>query len=386
MGVVAAGWCLVAVMLANGIGALLLTRWNRKGMASYAPMARTGPNPQLIIPATGPLERLEELRAAILAQSRAPASTTFAVESRADPAFARIRAVFTESVTVVAGKASGGSQKTRNQAAALRAVPPGDCIVLADADILPQPSWLDHLVQPIANNRADIVTGYRWPIPTDAGPATLIGTWIDRGIAGLVKAADGRLLWGGSIAISRTAAAALDLPDLLERAITDDLAIAEAARGARLRTLFRGAVLVETPFGHGFRSLHAFGKRQYQLVRLYAPLFWWLALGITALNLVGTVTVLLLAMRSWIGTAAWAASVALALANARERRMQARAAGIVRTWNGTERLLLLLALVLPVVHLYHLVLIASGASVRTVRWGRYRYRLRNKHVVAVHEQ
>lgn len=376
-------WLLAGVAVANGIGAILLCRWVRSGMTSYASFGTPDLRPQLIVPATGPLDNLEQLRAALDTQDGPPASIAFAVESRLDPAFARIRHVFPDSPVIVAGQATVGSQKTRNQAAAIRTLPPGDCMVLADADILPRPRWLAQLIQPIATDRADIVSGYRWPVPTDAGAATLIGTWIDRSIASLTKAAGSRLIWGGSIALSGAAAATIDLPTVLETAITDDLALGEAARAAGLRTLFRSAVLVPTPFAHDFRSLYAFGKRQYQLVRLYNPGFWGLACAITTLNLVGTTAILLLAVRTWAGVGAWAATVLLALIGSYQWRLQARAAEIRPTWGRPERLLPLLSFVLPVVHFCHLAMILGGSKLNRIEWGRHSYRLRGKKVVRI---
>lgn len=380
-------WLLVAIAIGNGLVAFALALAMRRRVAAAAPPGPLATRPHLVIPATGRLERLEQLRAALLAQQTPPATIAFAVESCADPAFARIAAIFGDGAVpwsiTVAGEATRGVQKCRNQAQALRSLPRDASVVLADADIMPQPHWLGHLLRPIEHRRADLVTGYRWPLPDDARLATVLGTWIDRGVAGLTKAAGDRLLWGGSIAIAPRALKVLDLPQVLEPAISDDLALAAAARAHGLRSLVRGTVLVPTPFAHDFRSLFAFGKRQYQIVLVYVPGKWAAALGVTLLNLAGSVAAPALAAASPIGLPAWLALAGVALASAAGRRAQARAAGIQAGWNRAERRLLLLPLVLPLVHLCHLAVILAALDRRTMRWGSYLYRLRGRRVVGI---
>lgn len=380
-------WLLAAAALANGLVSLGLLAAIRRGVAISALPRSVTIRPQLVIPVTGPLPDLGSLRAALEAQTVSLAGLTFAVESDIDPAFARVADVFAGSVLpwqrVVAGRARACAQKNRNLAAALRSLPAGSCIVLADADIVPQPHWLALLLSPIERGTADLVSGYRWPLPRDAHWATLLGTWLDRGVAALAKGANGRMLWGGSIAIAAPAAQRIDLPVLLEQAVTDDLALATAARAIGLRCLLRGAVLVPTPFAHGPHSLFAFGCRQYQLVRLYLPGQWWIALILALVNAGGSIAALILAARAWVGAGAWLALTATALSNALARRNQAQAAGISPGWGKAERRLLLLAAALPLVHLAHLAMIAAAADTRTIRWGRYRYRMAGRQVTRI---
>ena len=68
---------------------------------------------------------------------------------------------------VVAGLSPLRSQKCTNLLAALAQLDADDAyVVLLDADIRPQPWWLAMLVAPLAAGRADLVNGYRWPVPT----------------------------------------------------------------------------------------------------------------------------------------------------------------------------------------------------------------------------
>ena len=382
LGAMAAAW----LALGAGLAAYGFARMRRRRVP---PPAQPGAaaHPTVVFPATGPLPGLERLRDALASQSVAPAAVIFAVEQPSDPAFARIGAVFAgfpaPVEVLVAGEAGGGGQKSRNLAQALdHPLARQGHLVLADADIAPTSDWLANLIRPLEVDFADIVTGYRWPIPGDGRPATLIGTWIDRGIASLPKPV-GNLVWGGSVALTAATAARIGLADHLRREISDDLMLAKLARAKGLRVLFRGSVLLATPFAHDGRSLFEWGKRQYQMTRLYAPGIWASAAGITTVNLAGSVAMLALAARSPAWLAGYGALVLLALASDRERRGQARAAGIEVVATDQERALRGLALGLPLIHLVHLAAIAASLDGRTIRWGHCVYRMQGRRVVGI---
>ncbi|MFZ2869736.1 glycosyltransferase, partial [Zavarzinia sp.] len=330
---------------------------------------------------------LERLMAALSAQSCRPRAVVFTVESVDDPAHGRIAALAAPLPVsvVVAGETVAGSQKCRNLAAALRLHgEDAPFIVLADADIEPPRDWLAHLLRPLARGAADIVTGYRWPVPGDAGLATILGTWADRAVAGLPKPNRGWLTWGGSLALKRDVVRTLDLPALFEREISDDLALAGAARRAGLKIIFRGAVLVPTPFRHSLASLLGFGRRQYQMFLLYQPWLWaWAGLTL-ALNLFGSVSLWLLALRGGWGLVAFGLGAGIvALADGQRRRL-ARRAGIASTGQRmAERASRLLPLVLPLVHGVNLLAFLLSLDRRRVVWGHCTYRLRAGRVVAI---
>ncbi|PWR19729.1 glycosyltransferase family 2 protein [Zavarzinia compransoris] len=378
-----------------GLGSGATALWAARRMRRRMPRLDEAVTAQavVIIPATGPLPGLEALMAALGRQTCRPRAVVFAVESELDPAFARLAGLPGAGAgaglpvaVVIAGEAVAGGQKGRNLAAALRAHG-GDApfIVLADADIVPPPDWLAHLLRPLSRGAAEIVTGYRWPVPGDARPATVLGTWIDRGVAGLPKPNRGWLVWGGSVALTPAVAGRLSLADLLEREISDDLALATAARAAGLRILFRGAVLVPTPFGHSLSSLLAFGRRQYQMFILYQPWLWAWAGATVALNLFGSLSLAWLAVAGGpAGAAAFALSVLLAALGDRERRRLAAAAGIAGTGDRrAEAALRLVPLVLPLVHLLHLAAVVGSLRRGRVAWGHCVYRMRGRQVLSV---
>ncbi len=147
----------------------------------------------------------------------------------------------------MAGEAFGGGQKSRNLAQALdHPLARHGHLVLADVDIAPMSDWLANLTRPLEVDFADIVTGYRWPIPGDRRPATLLGSCIDLGIESL-PTPGGSLVWGGSVALTAATALRIDLAGHLRREISDDLTLAKLAHASGLRVLFRGSVLLGTP-------------------------------------------------------------------------------------------------------------------------------------------
>lgn len=373
--------------LGNGAAAYGFARARRRRVPPPPTPGTVTLRPTVVFAATGPLPDLEGLRDALSAQSVQPSAVLFAVESRSDPAFRRVAAVFTGFSSpvqlVVAGEATTCGQKSRNLAHALsHPLARNGPLVLADVDIAPTPAWLANLMRPLEVGFADIITGYRWPIPEDGRLATLVGSWIDRGVAALPKPS-GSVIWGGSVALSAATANRIGLAGHLLHEVSDDLMLAELARAQGLRVLFRGSVLLPTPFAHDWRSLLGWGKRQYQMTRLYAPGIWALAAAITAVNLAGSVATLGLAMMSPGWLAGYAALVLLALGTDRERRGQARAAGIAIEAGPQEAALRWLALGLPLIHLAHLAAITAALDGRTIRWAHCVYRMRGRRVVGI---
>ncbi len=207
----------------------------------------------LVLPATGALPGIEDLLAALTAQSLRPRRLIVSVEAREDPAYPRVAALAERYPElnvelVVAGLSPLRSQKCTNLLAALAQLDADDAyIVLLDADIRPQPWWLAMLVAPLAAGRADLVNGYRWPVPTRMSLGTVLVTAIDRAVAVLPRVRWTRSAWGGSLAFTRNALAALDLPNTIGHALTEDLPIGDRAAQTGLRVLTRRAIRPPTP-------------------------------------------------------------------------------------------------------------------------------------------
>jgi hypothetical protein len=262
------------------------------------PDDRPAVNVTLVLPATGALPGLEDLLAALTAQSLKPHRLMVVVESTADPAYSRVAAVGErcpqlDIELIVAGLSPLRGQKCTNLLAALPQLRDDDThLVLLDADIRPQPWWLAGLTGPLAAGRADVVNGYRWPVPTALTLASALAAGIDRAIAVLPRLSSTRTIWGGSLAVSRRALAALDLPNTIGRTLTEDLPIGDRAAAAGLRVLTRRAIRPPTPIGGGIADLWRFGRRQYQLIRLYRPGLWCFAAFVVTTDLAARLVLL----------------------------------------------------------------------------------------------
>jgi hypothetical protein len=252
----------------------------------------------LVLPATGALPGLEDLFVALTAQSLRPRRLIVSVEAHEDPAYRRVAALAEQFPQlnvelVVAGLSPLRSQKCTNLLAALAQLEPDEeYIVLLDADIRPQPWWLAMLVAPLAAGRADLVNGYRWPVPTRISLGSVLVAAIDRAVAVLPRVRWTRQAWGGSLAFTRNALAALDLPNTIGHALTEDLPIGDRAARNGLRVLTRRAIRPPTPLAGSFLDVWRFARRQYQLIRLYRPALWSFAAFVVTTDLAARIALL----------------------------------------------------------------------------------------------
>jgi hypothetical protein len=148
------------------------------------------------------------------------------------------------------------------------------------------------LVAPLAAGRADLVNGYRWPVPTRISLGTVLVAAIDRAIAVLPRVRWTRQAWGGSLAFTRDALAALDLPNTIGHALTEDLPIGDRAVRTGLRILTRRAIRPPTPLAGNLRDVWRFARRQYQLIRLYRPRLWSFAAFVVTTDLAARIALL----------------------------------------------------------------------------------------------
>ena len=347
------------------------------------------PNPTLIVPLTGSVPGLEGLIDRLNRQTQPMERLIVSVESTADPAHERVRAIgpharFPVDI-VIAGTNDRRGQKCTNLIVAVRALAPKDRIVVfLDGDIQPQDWWLSTLIRPLAADRADAVSGYRWPVGAlGLIPAIIAG--LDRVIALLPGWRIGKLVWGGSVALRREALDAIDIPGLYDRVLSDDLTMGRAVHEGALRFVRRRALLLPTPMHDGAASAARFGVRQYRIMGAYRPwtvaggfavILWriaiWSFLAVSAVSsVIAALTIALIAL--------------LCLAKWRVRHMigarldasdAPRAAGLQA----------LVAVLQPAVDAIHLGIIATALSSRRVDWGHVSYDLRGPQDVAVLER
>ena len=364
--------------------------------AAFFSLLRTGKAPAttdvaltLLIPVTGGGVDLDRLARLISAQWLTPRRTVFIVESTDDPAYSRLKMALPslpkDSEIFIAGLATAAAQKSHNLARALERFDDGSrIIVLADADIAPQPHWLADIVQPLARGTAEIVSGYRWALPMDCRPGSLVGAWTERAIASLPKPPWYILAWGGSLGFAPGTPARIGAVPVLQKAVSDDISLARAARRHGTDVLYRKRLLVPTPFSHSTASLVAFGARQYQMLRLHQKAIWWNALAAVS----GTAV-----LKSWLWWHAFASSLwlqvlaaflAATYATYGLRCLRAWRLGCWTTGSArAEAAMLLVPLFGPLADILHVVAILRGWSVSRVDWAHCSYDLERGRVVGI---
>ncbi len=322
----------------------------------------------LILPLKPPAAELPGLLRALEGQSLRPRRLIIAVQS-ADHGPALPPVSFAVEI-VVAGITQARGQKSHNLLVALDALDAEDqAIIFLDADIAPQPWWLEMLAAPILRGERDLVGGFRWSIP-EAGNATAqIVAWLDRGWALASRFPALNILWGGSIAFAP--AAIPTIRRALGNGLLDDLVIAARGRQDGMRALMRGAVLVPSPL-NGPGGLEFFARQQ-RLVRYYRPQLWWMqaahshAVVLAWLVLLGSplllVALAMLAARGWAQDAA-------------ARRVGVSDAHATRLWQG-------LLSVLPIADAANLWCIWSSAFGRRLTWRGITYEVANDGAASV---
>jgi hypothetical protein len=381
------GWAEQAVLVlavATAVISLGLTRlYQQRLRLPSDPVAGTV---TLILPLTGEAPQLDDLLARLAGQTLRPRRLLIAVESTDDPAYARAQSASGRHAIpvdlIVAGRAEHAAQKCVNILAAVEHVDElDDVVVLLDGDIRPQPWWLAVPVRLLMKDVADLVTGYRWQMPGQHALASQVIAAIDRGIAVLPRLRRARTAWGGTLAMSRHALQQLDLPNVLDRVLSDDLAIATAAHERGLRLMMTRVALVPAPIDQDWVSAWRFGRRQYQIIAIYRPWLWCFALLVLLGQLSGWGVVL------WHlpDTTAAVAGLCLFSAALLRQRMLVR---IGRRIGSPDPLVtrvtqLLLVLGKPLVDLFHFSMVLGAMWPKRVAWGHVEYAVHGPTAITV---
>jgi hypothetical protein len=344
----------------------------------------------LILPLSGRCPTLETLIKSLTTQSLQPCRLIIAVESKNDPAHDRAQKLADQTSfpieVITAGFANHCAQKCWNQIAALRQLDDlDDAIIMLDADIDPQPSWLSLLATPILEGKADVVTGYRWQRIVRNSMTEHLVAAIDRGIAILPSIDQARLTWGGSIALSRRAINALNLPVLLSSTLSDDCTIGEHAGRMRLRVLNRRVLRVPSPCCNNFASAWNFGRRQYQIIRLYRIGLWRLAAATLTFRLCAWI-ILFIGIFSFpkLMTAYLLLSLLCLSATVQQQRIASRLglSDDIPVKLGQ----LTVSLLEPLITLIHWSMIAAAYYTDTITWGHVRYKINKNGGIEVQER
>jgi hypothetical protein len=385
-------WLLVLVAMALAINLLSATSVMMRLLRLQKPRASRDATVSVILPLTGQSPGLEALLSALNRQTLRPRRLLIAVESRQDPARSRARdaaevACFPVEV-VIAGLAVHQAQKCRNQQAALALIDDRDqAIVLMDGDIVPQSWWLSALVTPLVDGTADVVTGHRWQEVAAHRLGAHLVTLIDRAVT-LLPRFDWLMttvVWGGSVGISRSAAERMNLNACLNSTLSDDLSLADRAAEAGLRVLTRGALLIASPTALSLPAAWRFAVRQYRIGHIYRPWLWRLAFVTVNLRLAAWIAVLHQVVTA--GAFVWAAMGLASLAVIKQALVGevARRLGMPDS-RPVQLVQLALALVQPLVDVFHASVTIAAASTRRIAWGHVVYRIAAPHSIKVEER
>jgi ceramide glucosyltransferase len=372
-------WLLTALLASAGVIDYYRT------LRRLAPV-RDWPPAVVLVAVKGAGEQLSRFLAALLSQDYPHYRVVFSVEAATDPAFAALEPLARGWIElIVAGDAIGCAQKVQNLRAALGALRATDgVVVFADADIEPPADWLRQLVRPIALGGAAVSSGYRWQLPKDRRLPSMIAALADMSIATAGRDRRWNLCWGGSTAIERTVLDRLDLPRRWARVATEDLVLTRALRRACVPIRATARVLVPSPSSYSWRSLFAFGRRQYLLIRVYAPRHWLLAAWTLCVPVIGAV---LAAAAICAGSLAAALCLgAVILLRVQRHGLRLSIARRVLPKEISEAAAPVLRFgwwAWPLVHIIHTAVFLGSVCGREFEWAGIRYRVRAPEEVAI---
>ncbi|HUG90521.1 MAG TPA: glycosyltransferase [Planctomycetaceae bacterium] len=284
-GLLIACWCLAGLALFQAALTLLQTwdhyRYHRTRLAAEIPLTDR-PRVMLFVPCKGLELGLEEQLAAFFTQDYTNYEVCFIVEAEDDPALALIETVRRQfsgvpSHVVVAGLADDSGQKVHNLVTATSLFAGEfDVFAFSDSDARPIPTWLGTMVGRMAATRP-IVTGYRWMVPQRPTFANRLVSALSNQLAGVAGPGVSNLVWGGSWLIRGEAFRRLGLPEAWRGTLSDDLTISRLARRAGMKVIYEPRCLVPSPVDMSLAAAFEFIRRQYLIVRVYTPGWWWLA-------------------------------------------------------------------------------------------------------------
>ena len=350
------------------------------------------PRAVVIVSIKGAGTELPPLVDALMRQSYARFRLCFVVETENDRAHGPLLRAHLQAPgrlqVIVAGLAARGGQKAHNLLAALDRLEPDDeVVVFADADIMPEPAWLERLIRPLGGGRIAAVSGYRWLFPADRQLASAFASVLNSSIATLPRLARWNIAWGGSTAVRRQTIADIGLAGWWRGAISTDVQLTRAIWAKNGRIVAPRDVLIRSPVAYDWGTMFTFARRQYMQVRLHAPRHW--LGGFAAVS--GLFAGWPLAILGVAHGSGWAAAALAFVVVCDQTRALIRRDIVRRLWGdaGLAELrvpLLLDRFATPVCLGLHAAIIASAAIGREIRWAGVRYRVDGPKNVVVLER
>lgn len=365
-----AAWICVAALACYGV-------WDCVSTLKPAPQIDWRPrNVVLIVPVRHVPPNFLALWDSIRAQNLPPTRVIFAVENMQDPVAATVLTFKGGPPVelVASGATVTRAQKVHNLIAALATLrPDDDVIVLADADIVPKPDWIQRLVVPLKNPDVLAVSGYRWMTPSDDAWSSAVVSVANASTATLPRSRHWNFAWGGSIALRRRTLDAIDLPNRWKDLVLDDIPFTRAVRALGGHVSCPQSLLVPSPGSWDWSSAFAFGRRQYMFARWFAPGLWALAATGTTIPLLGWAVALPLA----VGGNRFAIAT-IVIANALDQvraSLRLRVSRILWNEEMPRRMALVDRFGTPVSLAFHAAAIWSTLFSNTITWGGRSYRV-----------
>jgi hypothetical protein len=158
--------------------------------------------------------------------------------------------------------------------------------------------------------------------------------------------------------------------------LSDDLSLSRAAYRNGIDIYTSLAVRVPTPTEHSWCSLFAYLRRQYQIVRIYAPMHWAFAAYALLLSPAGVAAAAMLALSGHAaGFGALAAAWALQQARFVMRHRALRRILDPAVVANLQPVFLLAHLIGPLVQIPHIIGFLASSFGRTIRWAGITYRV-----------
>jgi len=380
----------LAFAVAGLAGALVFAHQRRKFGRMRFPLPSPPPRVAVIVPMKGASAEAALCLAAMMDQDYPDYRVIVAVEAAGDPAHELAREspgrADVPLTVVVAGLAEERGQKVHNLLAALSALEPQEEIVcFADADALWTRDTLATLVRELsAWDQSVLLSGYRWIYPSRAAGAVMAAA-ASLPVAAIAKSPRWDLAWGGTMVAKRATLDRLDLPRLWERSLSDDVPLSRALRRAGLPVKLMPNLVVPSPGAFTLGAAFAFARRQYAMLRLYAPRHWLFSLAVYAVFFAGFGAALAALLMPAPACAQWMAGAALALAAVRGLAHAAIAARCLpKPITVKLRWAFALDTLLPVLPaLLHGYGLLASIRVLRVRWAGIAYTLAGKEVKKV---
>ncbi len=382
--VVTALLALWLVFAATGFaGALVFAHQQRKFARMRFPLPSPPPRIAVIVPMKGASTDAARCLAAMFAQDYPAYRIIVAVEAAGDPAHRLARETPGRAdvplTVTIAGRAEDRGQKVYNLLAALAALEPKDEIVcFADDDALWPREALSMLAGELsAWNTPVLLSGYRWMFPSAAKAGAVLAAAASLPVAAIAKSPRWDLAWGGTMAAKRLTLERIGLARLWERSLSDDVPLSRAMRAAGCDVKLMPNLVVPSPCDFTLGGAFGFARRQYAMLRLYAPRHWLFSLAVYAVFFAGLGAAVAAFARPMPADTQWLAGGALALGLARglvHAAIAARALpkDVTARLRGTLALDALLPVMPALLHAYGL---AATVIVRTLRWAGIIYRL-----------